>query len=162
AAGRAALDHRQLPLGPHRKLRQQIEHLENQTDLAAAHGGQVVGGETLQGPPPETVRAGARSLETAQQGHERRICRAGWTHDGDELAARDGYGHIAHGRDLPATCAIGFAESGSLDEGDHAYDFCSATVPMMISSPSRKAPPVTSVYASSPIPMATVTGCGFP
>ena len=99
ALAEARVDERQLDVVQRVGARQEIECLENETDLAVADVGELVvdhGGDVL---AVELVAAGRRRIETAEHVHERRLARAGRAHDGEVFVAMDLQRDAAQGVD---------------------------------------------------------------
>lgn len=67
----------------------QVERLEHESDLLAAHARELVVAEALDRASVEFVSPRGRTVEAAEEVHERRLARAGSPHDRDVLAARD-------------------------------------------------------------------------
>ena len=87
--GHAAIDQRQLDILGGGGARQQIVALEDEADVQIAQDGAPAAIELAGVDAEKRVAAGARRIEAADDVHRRRLARAGRTHDGDELAARD-------------------------------------------------------------------------
>src|ERR671939_211554 len=82
-----------------RERRQQIEELEDESNLVAPHSRQLIVGETAERSAVDEDVAGSRAIEAADEIEERRLARAGGPDDRDHLAAWNADGHIAQGDD---------------------------------------------------------------
>lgn len=84
--------------------RQQVEALEDKSDLAVSHQGSVIGGEPGHLIAFEPVLPGRGPIEAPQEMHQGALTRAGCAHQGDELSPRHregnplqhGNGNLAH------------------------------------------------------------------
>ena len=83
------IDHGKDDIIQRRELRQQIEALEDKTDLAISGIGQRTVPEPRDLFPIELVRAATRTVETTQNIHQRRFPSARGPHDRDELPLGD-------------------------------------------------------------------------
>ena len=98
-----------------RQRRQQVEELEDESDLVAAHPRQVVVGEAGERLAVDAHTAGGRTVESADEIEERRLARSGGSDDRDHLAARDRDAHIVEGGDA----ALAGELLGDVLERDH-------------------------------------------
>ena len=110
AAGRAAIDQRQLDILGRRGARQQIVALEDEADIEVAQVRAAVAVEPAGVDAVEAVAAGGRRIEAADDVHRRRFARAGRAHDGDELAAVDRQVDAGQRVDLRFALAIGLPD----------------------------------------------------
>ena len=85
ASSDARIDERQSDIVGGAALREQVEVLEHEADLLVAREGERVVREMRDLLAVEPVRAFRRSVKTAQDVHERRLARAGRTHEGGEF-----------------------------------------------------------------------------
>jgi len=94
--GHPGVNQRQFHVMQRIRARQQIESLEDKTNLAIANRRQFVVGHRRDILPVELVAPGRRRIEAAEHVHQRRLAAARWTHDRKILvAARSGSRHHA-------------------------------------------------------------------
>jgi hypothetical protein len=91
------IERRQLHILERARARKEIEALEDETELAVADAGQLPLIEAGDVDSLEQVTPGSRTVETAEDVHERRLSAAARSHDGDERAR-------LHGNVDPAEC----------------------------------------------------------
>ena len=97
-----------------RQRGQQIEELENESDLVAAQARQFVIGEPAQAASVDFDLARRRGVQPADQIQQRRFARARRPDDGHHLAARDGQIHVLQRRDR----AFAFKNLADVREAD--------------------------------------------
>src|SRR5699024_1478630 len=90
---------RQLDVVGHREVADQVEELEDEPDLAAAHLGPLGLAEALHAGAAELDLARRGPVEPAEQVQQRRLAAARWAGHGDELAFWDVDIHAAQGLD---------------------------------------------------------------
>src|SRR5438128_2078067 len=160
-----AVKQRQVDVLQRRGAREKIEALENESDLRVADHGALVTSQLRGIDSREDIAAGRRTIETANDIHERRFSGAGGTHDGEELsfvdeqvdAVEGAHFHFAHLINLhelvdlddvlrhyrplpgPPPGLIGFEPGGG---GPSTLDVAN---PMTMFSPGCSLPPTTSV-----------------
>src|SRR5205085_6543557 len=86
----AGIDQRKLDVTKRIRARYQIERLEHEADLAAADLRQPIVRQSADIDAVEEVASAGRSVETAQDVHQRGLARSGRSHDGDQLTVVDG------------------------------------------------------------------------
>ena len=96
---------------------QQVEALEDEADLGAAHFGAFGIGEFGEVDAVDEDGAGGGAGEAAEDVEERGFAGAGGADDGDELAGGDGEVDVAEGGDLEFAGAVGLAEVLGEDDG---------------------------------------------
>ena len=111
-----AVEQRQLDILHRGGAREQIEALENETDLAVADVGQLVAIESGDVGAVEQVTAARRAVEAAEHVHQGRFARAARAHDGDELAALDLQRNAAHRMHIHLAGAVGLVDVLQLDD----------------------------------------------
>src|ERR1051326_4296055 len=89
ACRHARIDERQRDILLRARAMQQLEALEHETDLAVAYPRAVVVREILHVVAVEPVLAARRRIQAAEDVEQRRLARAGRSHDRDHLAAAD-------------------------------------------------------------------------
>ena len=119
--GDALVEQRDLDVLGDRQLGDEVEGLEDEADLLAAHAGELVVAELLDRLAVELVAARGRPVEAAEEVHERRLARTRRTHDRDVLAARDHEVEPAEGLDEDRSVGleVGLGEAGE-PRGDRA------------------------------------------
>src|SRR5690606_35967056 len=85
----AAVGERQLDVLVNGEVADEIEGLENETDLAVADAGTLGEREALHGATVEEVGALGGRVEQAENGEEGGLAAAGWAGDGDVFALVD-------------------------------------------------------------------------
>src|ERR1051326_1180263 len=175
-----AVQQRQLDVLDRRRAREQIEALKNEADLRVANDGALVAIELRDVDSVEQVRSGRRTIEAAEDVHQRRLAGAGRSHDRDEVAFVDekidaverAHFHFAHRVDL--------RQLTNLDDGTRHYrprpppgpprPGCPAppnaagpstfdvAAPTTTGSPSLRLPSTTCVYRPSLMPVRISTG----
>ena len=98
--------HRVVVLGDHdvlegRQVADEVELLEDEADGAAAHLGELVGGQVGDVVAVQHDGALGGGVHGADDVHERGLAGAGGADDGDPLAARDLEGHVVEGVQVP-------------------------------------------------------------
>src|SRR5215213_2159196 len=83
------VDQRQLNIVQRSRAREQIERLKNETDFLVANASKLVVVHLRNVLAVKPVFTLARSIETADQVHQRRFARTRWTNNRDVLATRD-------------------------------------------------------------------------
>ena len=114
--GDAGIDQRQLDVVQRGRARQQVEGLEDETDLLVADARQLVVVHLADLFAVEEVGALRGRVEAANQVHQRRLARARRPHDGDVFAAVDQDGHAAQGVNLLVAHLIGLPEIPGFNE----------------------------------------------
>ena len=99
-SGDAGVDQREFDVVQRGGPRQEVEGLEDEADFLIANAGQFVVVEFTDQLSVQPVLAFARSVEAADQIHQRRFARAGRSHDGDVFVALDAQVHSPQGLDL--------------------------------------------------------------
>ncbi len=97
--GDAGVDQRQLDVLENVGARDQVEGLEDESDLPVADVGQRIVVETRDVDAVDEVAAGGRHVEAADEVHHRRLARSRRSHDRHVLVVRDGEGDAAQGLD---------------------------------------------------------------
>ena len=112
--GHAAVGKRELDVLVNRKVADEIEGLENETDLAVADAGTLGEGEALDRATVEHVGAFGGRVEQTEDGKERGFTTTGRAGDGDVFALLDIHVDTGEG--------VGFNFVGEEDFGD-AFEF---------------------------------------
>ena len=87
--GNAREDHRQLDIHRRGQTRHQMERLEHETDLFAAHPGLLLVIQVGDIPAIQQVGSGTRAIQQTDQIQQSGLARAGWPHDGNIVTGRD-------------------------------------------------------------------------
>src|SRR5436305_5002832 len=93
----------------------QVERLEDETDLTAADLGQPVVGQPAGVGAVEQVAPAGRDIETAQYVHKRGLARSRWAHNGDQFAVVDSQVDAGERRYLDLAHPVDFANVLKLD-----------------------------------------------
>src|SRR5438309_3178215 len=162
---RSGVDQRHLHVMKRRGPRDEVEALEDETDLSVANGGELVVVEPRDFGAVEEVTTASRHVEAADAVRERRLTRAARPHDGDELPFFDDEIDASQRMDLDLAHTVGLGDGL---ERDHPpppirtppppppvrmlpLEPATLRVGMTTWAPSFK-PPVTSVYWSPTTP----------
>src|ERR1017187_7452262 len=89
AAGHSRVDQRQFHIVQRRGARQQVESLEDETDLPVADARQFIVAHLADQVPIDVVQTLGGGVEAPDEVHEGRFSRPGRSHDGDVFAALD-------------------------------------------------------------------------
>ena len=111
-----AVEQRQLDVLEGRRPREEIERLEDESNLLVSDPGEGVRTQVRDIGPVEDITPGARRVEAAEEVHEGGLARARRTHDGDELAGRDDDGDAAQRVDLAGSERVVLHDALCLDE----------------------------------------------
>src|SRR5207245_6782304 len=107
------VDHRHLHVMERRGSGDEVEALENETDLSVAYRGELVVVEPRDFSAVEKVTTARRHVEAADDIHERRLARAARPHNGDELAFFDDEVDASQRRDLDLAHTVGLGDRKS-------------------------------------------------
>src|SRR5207249_10682405 len=99
---------RQLHVLQRAGARKQVEPLEDEPDLLAAHSRELIARELSDVASVEQIRAARRPVETADEVHEGALAGAGSTHDREELAGSDRERHAAQCAHLNVSHPVDF------------------------------------------------------
>ncbi len=114
--GQARVDRRHFDIFLRRRGGDEIVALEDEAESAAAQRGKRIGIERRNILAVEQILPAARTVETAQNIHQRRLAGAGSAHDGDEFARfdveRNAVQHL-HGK---IAIVVGLADIGEPDK----------------------------------------------
>ena len=121
----AGVEHGQLHVPDDARLGQQVVALEHEADLLIADAGQLTPAEALDCVPVQGVGARRGQVQAAQDGHKRRLARAGGADQGHELARLDAEVHAAQCVDGRAVGAIDLGQAQGLDDGGPGVPSCS-------------------------------------
>ena len=114
----AHVGERQLDVRERRGARDQVEALEDEADLAAAHARERRASSSVAHVDAvEPVPAARRHVEAADDVHQRRLARARRAHDRDEVAALDGQRDAAQRVHLDVADRVRLDDLTQLDDG---------------------------------------------
>ena len=99
AARHVGEDHRQLDVLGRRQAPHEVERLKDETDVVAPDLRQLGCAQLADAAAVQPVAAGGRAVETADDVEQRRLARAGRSHDGDVFTLADGLGDPPQGVD---------------------------------------------------------------
>ena len=117
AAGRRAVEQRQLDVLERRLPRQQLEALEDEADLLVADVGQFVGAHAADQLAAQAVLAGGRAVQAAKRVHQRALAGARAAHDRHHLVGHDVQVHAAQRVDRLHADAVDLGDAAELDDG---------------------------------------------
>ena len=142
--GHAAVDERQFDVLDRRGAGEQIVALEHEAEVVAPEQRALIAGQPGDIDAVETVAAGGRPVEAADDVHGGGLAGARGPHDGDELAARDRQIDAGKGTDQAAALAIVPLDTGEGDEWRFRHG-AAWRVPVMIGVALASSPDRTSV-----------------
>ena len=116
-SGDTRVDERQLHVGLRGCPREQVERLEDESDALVAYGGEFVGHHRRDFLALDLDTAGGRSVEQADDVHERRLAGARGSHDREHLAIADLQVDTAESVHLDLIELIDLGDSLSLEDG---------------------------------------------
>ena len=126
-AAEARVEQGQLDVLQNRGARQEVEGLEDETDLLIAHARQCAIRHLRDVFAVEPVLAARWRVQAAEDVHQRGLARSRRAHDGHELAALDGHVDAAQGLHRVLPRVVGLGDRLELDEGlgrlGHLDDF---------------------------------------
>ncbi len=115
--GDARVEQRKLDVAAGGLVPEQVEALEDESDQAVAHLGELGVGEPGDVPALEVVRADARTVEAAEDVEQRRLPRPGRPGHGEELAGLDAQVEGAERMDREAALPVRAGDAVESDEG---------------------------------------------
>jgi hypothetical protein len=107
---------RQLDILRGRQHRHQVVELEDEADIGRAPARQLTLAQALDVLAGELDLAGAGRVDAAEQVQQRRLARAGRTHDGDEVAMRDRHAEMIEYGDRLAPLGEALGNVGEFDQ----------------------------------------------
>jgi hypothetical protein len=99
-----------------RRARQQIELLEDKTDLAIADLGQLIVVQRVHVHPGELVQAGRRLIQATDDVHQGRFAGTAGPHDGGQIAFVDGQCRTAQGMHFGLAHLVDLADVFNFDD----------------------------------------------
>ena len=117
----SAIRERQLDIFVHRKIADQIERLEDETDLAVSNPRALGGGETRNRLTRERVLTVAWRIEKAEQRQERRLAASRRTGDRDVFAGLNLEVHVLERVRLDFVRVEDFPDALKVDQGLFAF-----------------------------------------